>query len=70
MPCQFQTIQSDLRIDRSEEIVGGVNQIVDPFTGEALTVDGMVVTREHSRSFAITKAHTVVTDLAEERLGR
>ena len=44
--------------------------IVNPFTGEALTVDGMVVTREHSRSFAITKAHTVVTDLAEERLGR
>lgn len=44
--------------------------VVNPFTGGALTVDGMVVTREQSRTFAVVKAHTVVTDLAEERLGR
>lgn len=44
--------------------------VVNPFTGEALSVDGVVVTREVSRSFAVVRAHTVVTDLAEERLGR
>ena len=43
--------------------------VVNPFTGETLEVDGAVATRETSRSFAVVKAHTVVTDLAEERLG-
>lgn len=43
--------------------------VVNPFTGEVLSVDGVVVTREVSRSFAVVKAHTVVTDLAEERQG-
>ena len=43
--------------------------VVNPFTGEALTVDGVVVTREQSRPFTVVKAHTVLTDLAEEQLG-
>lgn len=43
--------------------------VVNPFTGEALSVEGMVVTREESRPFAVLKAHTVLTDLAEERQG-
>lgn len=43
--------------------------VVNPFTGEVLSVDGVVVTREVSRSFAVVRARTVVTDSAEERQG-
>lgn len=43
--------------------------VVNPFTGESLRVDGVVSTRERSRSFAVVRAHTVVTDLAEEKAG-
>ncbi len=41
----------------------------NPFTGETLTVDGIVQSSETSDPFDVRDSHTAVTDLAEEDAG-
>lgn len=41
----------------------------NPFTGETLTVPGIIQTREISPPFEVRTARTVLTDTAEERAG-
>ncbi|MDN6567207.1 MAG: hypothetical protein L0L69_03525 [Propionibacterium sp.] len=42
----------------------------NPFTGETQSVEGILQTREVSAPFEVRDSHTVLTDVAEQRLGR